>query len=299
VPNGADTRRTGEPWANSSVPGAVLVCTTPRSGSWLLSDLLERTQKIGMAQEYFHVNYVAAVAQQHGLASRAITGEYLGEITRRTQSEGRIFSSKLHWLQINQLVDALRLVHPDLAAAQKTAPELIDASWPGTRYLYLTRRDKARQAISLFRALRSDVWWERADEPGAAVPTEGEPEPIPDYLAIRWLEDDLAWQEAEWRRYFEVFGLEAFKVVYEELCAEPGRIVGAALEWLGVETTATLDGPSRLRRQAGAETETAYAEYMQIRDSLPACPPGWTWSFERRAFVPPVVPVTRRLSPFQ
>jgi trehalose 2-sulfotransferase len=279
-----------------SVSGALLVCTTPRSGSWLLSDLLERTGRIGMAQEYFHVNYVAALAQEYRLASQVITGGYISEITRRAQSEGRIFSSKLHWLQINQLVDALRVIHPDLAAEQKTAPELIDASWPGARYLYLTRRDKARQAISLFRALRTDVWWERAGEPGE--PKQGEPEPIPDYLVIRWLEDDLAWQDAQWRRYFEVFGLAAFAVVYEELCAEPGPVVRAVLDWLGLETAAALDGPSRLRRQADEATETALAEYMQIRDSLPSCPPGWTWSFERRTFASPAPSATRRLSPF-
>jgi LPS sulfotransferase NodH len=251
-----------------------------------------------MAQEYFHVNYVAALAQQYGLVSQVITGEYISEITRRTQSEGRTFSSKLHWLQINQLVDALRVVHPDLAAAQKTAPELIDASWLGVRYLYLTRRDKARQAISLFRALRTDVWWERAGESEPAERKQAAPEPIPDYLVIRWLEDDLAWQDSQWLHYFEVFGVATFTVVYEELCAEPGPIVLAVLDWLGLETTATLEGPSRLRRQAGAATETALVEYMQIRDSLPPCPAGWTWSFERQTFAPPAAPATRHLSPF-
>src|SRR5579871_6809253 len=120
----------GQP-AGAVEPGAVLVCTTPRSGSWLLSDLLERSGRIGMAQEYFHVNYVAALAREYRLASPTITGENIGEITRRTLAESRIFSSKLHWLQINQLVDALRLIHPDLAAARKTAPELIDATLPG------------------------------------------------------------------------------------------------------------------------------------------------------------------------
>lgn len=251
-----------------------------------------------MAQEYFHVNYVAAIARQYGLASQVITAEYITEITGRAQAEGRTFSSKLHWLQINQLVDALRVIHPDLAAAQKTAPELIDASWPGARYLYLTRRDKGRQAISLFRALRTDVWWERAGEPEPAEWKRAEPEPIPDYLVIRWLEDDLAWQDSQWRHYFEVFGLPVFTIVYEELCTEPGPIVRAVLDWLGLEATANLEGPSRLRRQAGAATETALVDYLQIRDSLPPCPPGWTWSFERQTFAPPAAPATRRLSPF-
>jgi LPS sulfotransferase NodH len=287
------------PIGGSSSSGALLVCTTPRSGSWLLSDLLERSGKVGMGQEYFHVNYVPALAREYGLGSSAITEEYISEIRRRAEEAGRVFSTKLHWVQINQLVDALREIHPDLAAANTAAPQLIEASLPGSRYLYLTRDDKARQAISLFRALRTDTWWEHAAEAESEEVGQAVPSPTADYLAIRWLEDFLAGQEAEWRRYFEVFAIEPLTVVYEQLCAEPVRVVRAVLDWLGLEGAAVSPGPSRLRRQADAETETMLVEYKDIRDSLPPCPPNWAWSFQRRTFV--LVqrpPVTSGLSPF-
>jgi LPS sulfotransferase NodH len=286
--------------ASSTSPGALLICTTPRSGSWLLSDLLERTGKIAMGQEYFHVNYVPALAREYGLGSLAITEEYISEIRRRAQEDGRLFSSKLHWVQINQLVDALRVVHPDLAAANTPAPELIEASLPGSRYLFLTREDKARQAISLFRALRTDTWWEHAAEGEPEEQGQAAPELIADYLAIRWLEDVLVEQEAEWRRYFEVFAIEPLTVVYEQLCAEPGRVVRAVLDWLGLQGAVASEGPSRLRRQADAETETMLVEYRDIRGSLPPHPPSWAWSFERRTFVllKAAEPLTSRLSPF-
>ena len=55
------------------------------------------------------------------------------------------------------------MIHPALALAGASAPELIDASLPGSCYLYLTRRDKARQAISMFKAMRSERWWQLAE----------------------------------------------------------------------------------------------------------------------------------------
>jgi LPS sulfotransferase NodH len=260
---------------------ALLVATTPRSGSWLLSELLARTGEIGIAQEYFHVNYVAARSRELGLPAAGITATYIAEILRQASDKGVIFSSKLHWLQINQLVDALRLIHPDMVAAGAEAPELIDKSLPGARYVYLTRLDKARQAVSMFRAAYTDVWWQPAHDAAAAeavVP--------PDYLAIRWFEEDLARQDAEWLRYFQHFGIEFFAVVYEELVENPASIMAAVFDWLGLEVVERPAGDSSLKRQAGAETERTLLAYRQIRDSLPPCPQGWIWSFERRCFAP-------------
>ena len=274
------------------VSSPLLIATTPRSGSWLLSDHLARTGKIATANEYFHVNYVAALSREMGLATSGITEQYLAAIVERATNERVMFSAKLHWLQINQLVDALRVIHPELAARNTPAPQLIEASLPRARYLFLTRRDKARQAVSMFRAARTDRWWELATEGASAeagsTVARDEPHVPPDHLTIRWFEEELTEQDAEWLRYFRFFGIDPFVVVYEELVAEPRAIIRALLDWLGLEDTEAPAGDSRLRRQAGAETERTLLEYQQIRDSLPPRPPGWQWSFKRGSFGPPV-----------
>jgi trehalose 2-sulfotransferase len=195
-------------------PGCLLVATTPRSGSWLLSDYLSQTGAFATVREYFHVNFVAALSREYGLSTCAITGEYIAEIRRRSTDGGALFGAKIHWLQINQLVAALRQIHPLLAKA--SAPELIEASLPAARYIYLTRRDKARQAISMFRAMRSDQWWEFAEPPTAEPAERNDPAPVPDCLAVHWFEEDLRREDAEWRRYFEVFRIVPFTITYEE-----------------------------------------------------------------------------------
>lgn len=239
-------------------------------------------------REYFHVNYVASLSEELGLASRGITQEYIDEISRRWSGDEGVFSAKIHWLQMNQLVDALRRIHP--AIVQAPAPELIEASLPNTRYLFLTRRDKARQAISMFRAMRSDQWWDFSGPPpsDASQPSEAsqptEPDPVPDFLAIRWFEQHLTAEDAEWRRFFEVFGIAPFVVAYEDLTVDPAGVLRAIFEWLGMSEIEMAESKPRIRRQADTATERTLAEYLTLRDSLPLIPPGWQWSFDRRAF---------------
>jgi LPS sulfotransferase NodH len=277
---------------------SLLVATTPRSGSWLLSDYLAQTGVVGPAREYFHVNYVATRSGQCGLPTTGITVDYIDGLLGQAREAGQMFATKLHWLQINQLCTALRRIHPSLARAP--APQLIEASLPGSRYLYLTRRDKPRQAISMLRAMRSERWWQtdsspppREDRPPPAPedrprsPEDGPPpgpEMVPDYLSIRWFEDDLRGQDAEWRRYFATFGITVFAVVYEDLVADPRTIVRAILDWLGLPEAGVPELTTTLRRQADAETDRVLRDYLDLREVLPGRPPHWEWSFRRRAF---------------
>jgi LPS sulfotransferase NodH len=233
-------------------------------------------------REYFHVNYVATLSAEYGLSSREITEEYIAEIRTRWSSEEGAFSAKIHWLQMNQLVTALRRIHSGLAPAP--APQLIEASLPRTRYLFLTRRDKARQAISMFRAMRSDQWWEFSGPPELDGRQPKEPDPAPDFLSIHWFEQHLMAEDAEWRRYFEVFGIAPFVVVYEDLVAAPHDVLRAVFDWLGMSEIDMGDVRPRIRRQADADTERTLAEYLSLRDSLPPIPAGWRWSFRRRGF---------------
>ena len=253
----------------------LIVATTPRSGSWLLSDYLGQTGVLGTAREYFHVRYVEQRSRERGLPTTTISEHYLTDLIASETTAGGVLSTKLHWLQVNQLVDALRARYP--AEAARPAPELIAAALPNPKYLYLSRREKARQAVSMFNAMRSGHWWQPA--------TDEDPRPAvaPDHLAIRWFEDHLTAEDAEWRRYFEVFGIEAFEVVYEDLVADPAVVVGQVLEWFGV-TGSLPTAPPRVTRQAGGDSERSLTEYAVLRAVLPALPRGWRWSYTRQAF---------------
>ncbi len=259
---------------------SLLIATTPRSGSWLLSDYLSATGVVGVPREYFHINYVATVSKEFGLETTGITEAYISEVVRREATDEGVFSAKLHWLQINQLVTALRGFDSQFAGLP--TPELI-ASWlPSPAYVYLTRRDKARQAISMFRAMRTEQWWEPA--PSDGEDTASPVDVIPDYLSIRWFEDHLHSEEAEWLRYFDTFGLDPIIVCYEDFVLDPPGMMRSLLDALGMEHVEVPAAPGRTKRQSDTSTEQALEEYLVVRDFLPRIPRGWAWSFARRAF---------------
>jgi len=157
----------------------------------------------------------------------------------------------------------------------------------------------------MFRAMRTEHWWQLESQSQETLP----PVPVPDHLAIRWFENELRAEDQEWKRYFEVFSITPFTVVYEELIAEPPRVMRNILDWLGLSEVPTPQIKPRLARQSNPASEQDLSEYLTIRDSLPAKPPGWQWSFHRRAFgwpdqppagVPqttPTIPSTGDLSP--
>jgi|HubBroStandDraft_1064217.scaffolds.fasta_scaffold136843_2 LPS sulfotransferase NodH len=265
---------------------SLVIAATPRSGSYLLSDLLRSTGVVGNPREYFHVNFVDPISTEMGLEPAGITRFYIDSLLEKTVTKNGIFSTKLHWLQINQLADALRHIYePDDGVL---GGSLLERAFPDLHYLYLRRLDKARQATSYFRAMRSEEWWEI--EGGTPKDADASSDPAllqPDYLSIRWLEDQLLQEEEFWKQFFTTFAINPLVLNYEDLVANPTSEISRVLSWLGIEELEAVDGiGTQFRKQSTGETERVLAAYHQIRAALPAMPSDWTWSFSLRTFVP-------------
>jgi trehalose 2-sulfotransferase len=265
---------------------SLVIAATPRSGSTLLCDLLESTEVAGRPREYFHVNFVPTMSKQLGLDPEGITSMYIEGILEQTSTDNGIFSTKLHWLQINQLADALRDIYG--VDEGTMAGSLIERALPSPRYVYLRREDKGRQAVSYFRAMRSDRWSETTSgpdsgglQPAAHVPLQ------PDYLQIRWWEDHIREEEGDWMKFFSTFAITPMVVTYEDLVADSRREIARVLTFVGVHDSRPVETvKTTLRRQADDETELVLVGYRQVRDLLPSIPSGWVWSWGNRAFIP-------------
>jgi hypothetical protein len=70
-----------------------VICTNPRSGSWLLSEGLESTQVAGRPQEWFHEVTQHALCQQAGLQDpdRVGYGAYVAHVKKATQTANGVF----------------------------------------------------------------------------------------------------------------------------------------------------------------------------------------------------------------
>jgi LPS sulfotransferase NodH len=191
-----------------------LVCATPRSGSTLLCHLLDQTGIAGHPEEYFE-------ALRHSGVPRR-PHEYFADLLRGIEGN-----------------------------AGRAVPDLLGRVFPDLRYVQITRQDKVRQAVSLWKAVQTQAW--RRD---ASAEHDPDREPVFSFRAINYLVRLLTAHDASWDAYFLGLGAEPLKVTYEELAEAPDPVVRRVLAHLGIPVPAdlALDAPA-LAVQADARSE--------------------------------------------
>ena len=125
-------------------------------------------------------------------------------------------------------------------------------AFPGLRYIQITREDKVRQAVSLWKAVQTQAW--RRGDPEHTAPAA---EPVFSFRAINYLVRLLTAHDASWDAYFLGLGEPPqLKVTYEELAADPEPVVHRVLEHLGISAPDPLTlGSPRLSVQADELSE--------------------------------------------
>lgn len=270
-----------------------LVCATPRSGSTLLCQELDKTGLAGHPQEYFealrrsgvprrpheyfdpdrHANIVERLAfrEMHEGAPKPnplwhpdTYDQYLEWALREGTTDNGVFGAKVMWGYLGDFADLLRGID---GMAARSLPDLLSRVFPGLRYVQITRQDKVRQAVSLWKAVQTQAWRREAgsgDGRGGAAP-----EPTFSFRAINYLMRQLTAHDASWDAYFLGLGYEPLKITYEELadCAED--VVRRALEFLGIAAPDDLrTGPPRLSVQADAVSEEWVARVIEHLEAL-------------------------------
>jgi LPS sulfotransferase NodH len=253
-----------------------LVCATPRSGSTLLCHLLDQAGIAGHPQEYFealrhsgqprrpeeyfdparHANIIERLAfrempgadivhQPNPLWSRETYDQYLQWAIGEGTTGNGVFGAKLMWGYLGDFADLLRTIDGLQALP---IPQLLNEIFPGLRYVQITREDKVRQAISLWKAVQTQAWRHEGDTARSEVHFS--------FRAINYLVRLLTAHDASWDAYFLGLGRRPLKVTYEELAAAPEPTVRRVIEHLDIDVPETLrlEAP-RLKVQADATSE--------------------------------------------
>lgn len=222
-----------------------LVCTTHRTGSVLLCEALRDTQLAGAPDEYLWNGGRYTYAARWDAAA---PDDYLAHLFARTTSANGVFGAKLMGDHLSEVATWLR-GRPGLAGLSPAG--LWPAAFPNVHYVWLTRRDKVRQAVSIHRAVQTQQWVQTAGD--APPPAE---RPTYDFAAIDWWRRHIAAQEAEWRCFFERAGVAPLSLAYEEFIMAYEATAAAVLDYLGVPAPQPLALPApRPRRQADALSE--------------------------------------------
>lgn len=271
-----------------------IICTNPRSGSWLLSEGLQRTGIAGNPREWFDDATEIEECQNCSLTkpSTGTYAPYLDHVKRAGSSPNGIFGIKLHYYQFQALPAKLRTVP---AFRNRPRALLLSAVLPNVKYIWLTRNDRVRQAISYCRACQTQGWW-KIDDRERLPPQTTVSEVTFDPQRIEELENLLVSNDAGWRRYFEEVGARPLTIAYEELAADYEGTIRRVLEWLGIGgpmVEGVVIPPPRLAKQSDATTEEWIALYRQFkRGELTAkaggIPDDWkAWIGENKLFRSP------------
>jgi LPS sulfotransferase NodH len=257
--------------ARGRVQTSYLLCTVPRSGSWLLADLLEQTDLAGRPEEYFRPDHRIQWSKEWGIPVKGPYGRYVRAALANTVTDNGVFGAKTHWYQFQWFTGELRALPGADPAARDEA--LIEQWLPRPHYVHLHREDTVRQAISYYLATYSDMWFSLAEEDGGGgAPRFIRPVPMPDkpdWGHVRFLEDAVIAHEQCWAEFFSRSGVVPLKVRYEDMVATYEKTVRSVLDFLGVALPPGTElAPPRLKKQAGELTERLAEQYRAHRDHV-------------------------------
>jgi LPS sulfotransferase NodH len=266
-PRGIDVRVSG------------LIATLPRSGSWLLSDGLAATGLVGQPAEFFRPDYLPRYRKAWGLAPGAAIEDYVRAALDRTASTDGVFTAKLHWYQFAWLIAQVDIAVPGRPPSTDSIADL----FPGLRFVYLTRNDRCRQAMSYYIATQSQRWFEQ--DPTAPRLTD-DPDWQPDMQQVRFLDDAVTRHETAWETVLGVTECPVHQLSYEDLAEDRQSCLVEVLTFLEVENAVDVALPApNIVRQSDASSDVWVERYRAVRDGLDPLTNAYTWSVETRSYI--------------
>ena len=282
---------------NGQPSNSYLICTTPRSGSTLLCELLTKTGIAGRPDEYFQQlrstgmpmtprDYLAGVAadiippedrigelEQHNLFDPhrfCDFAEYLNWVRQTATTSNGVMGAKIMWPYIAGLVDGLSTIPGNDPAM--SPHDLLQKAFPRLRYVWLRRMDKVRQAVSLWRAIQTWHW--RTDAATASEQARAHdtgPRLRYSFEAIDHLRRQLIASDRAWEIYFEGTGIQPLTLTYEEFTQDLHDAVTRILGHVGVRYPAGAQyGEPCTARQADDTSERWVSEFRGDFAHVPA-----------------------------
>jgi len=264
-----------------------LVCATQRSGSTLLCEALESTGVAGRPREYFeelketgvprrpreyfwelrspevfrllpHDSQLDRESERSPTWSRDNYAVHLEAALRAGTTPNGVFASKLMWSYFNDFMALMRGI-PRLGGMGDGS--LLNAAFPELRYVFVSRSDKVRQAVSMWRALQTWVWRQEAGAPADEHP---ERRPVYSFDAIDHLLEQLRRQEDAWRGFFFRIGQRPLALYYEEIAGDLEGTVGRVLDDMRIpRPEQMLPQRQRMGRQSDELSESWVQSYLE------------------------------------
>jgi trehalose 2-sulfotransferase len=237
-----------------------LVCSLPRSGSWLLGFALEDTGLAGHPYPFFCPRVMDYCTATWLLPPDAPIQHYIDAVIKNSMTPNGVLGVKIEWSDLLNLLDLARAGSP---VAGRSERQILEELLGDVRIIYLERRDKLREVVSFCRALETREWSQPAGGQG------GWPGGAPDFGRLDEFFDLLTAEDREWQEFFRRNGYEPLVVEYEEYTRNQDTFASAIRRVLGYLGIAVPDGfvppQPRQQRQADEVTEEVVGQYRAWR----------------------------------
>ena len=258
-----------------------VVSSTQRSGSTYLCKLLASTGVAGNPQEYFearaetgsppHPGYFLAGLPRTGAGIRddarptdapeysdlrGLDGwdAHLERTFRLGTTDNGVFATKLMWNQLPDLEQHAAAL-PEFAGVSRS--ELLERLFGHPSYVWMRRRDKVRQAISMWRALQTRTWRQKHPRADANTATLAYSFRGIDHLRRRLSADDEAWG-----RFFLHSLIDPLELIYEDdVEPDPAGAVARVLAHIGVEVPPGWHSDAGMAQQSDELNDEWYSAY--------------------------------------
>ncbi len=250
------------PASQIAVRSSYLICATPRTGSYLLCNLLESTGVAGRPTEYLLAGYRKFWTEQWGTSTYR---EYHERVLCAGTTPNGVFGTKVHGAQ---LLEFLRLATGQARMRAEDRPAVVASWFPDPTYIWSRRRDPVAQSVSWAKARQTNLWWD-TDEPPA--PPLGVPRPDAlrfDFGLIERSMYSLVEWDGVWRTYFDATGIDPLIVWYEDMLGDYRGTVDRVMRALGVRPEHAVDAVSPgFRRQADRTSQAWVSRFKRLESA--------------------------------
>ncbi|NDV62227.1 hypothetical protein G0Q06_07190 [Puniceicoccales bacterium CK1056] len=204
---------------------SIIICATPRSGSYLLSDLLNQ-RGMPFAEEWLTQFHQESRKRAYGVKDSLDYISFLKLLTARERQAG-LFSMKVMFPQFYQLT---QLLGESKEVPGGTFMEKLCHIFPNPAFIRVSRENKVAQAISLHKARQTGQWVKRrGEELRPAI------NPVYSFLGILDAFEERRRSEKLWEEFFESHPADVFEMSYEELIADKEGMLERIFNWAGLK----------------------------------------------------------------
>jgi LPS sulfotransferase NodH len=247
-----------------------VICTTQRSGSYLLSVGLGDTGVAGYPTERFppssqqspvgldQIEWITQPAAGVRYDARE-DAEYVQQVIELGTSPNGVFGVKIHWFQFE---DALRRLRAYTGRQGAAPAQILAAAFPNLAYIWLRRRDTVAQAVSWYRAIHSQQFVRYRDGSGGGA--QDMPEPEFDFNKIRAFISTFRCSDNAWQKFFADHSIRPCIVTYEDFVCSYRSTMRSVLKFLAIEDSNVVIGEPRLEKMSGHASEDWARRYHEI-----------------------------------